>query len=235
MSLIYPIHRSKNRRSVAIKVRDGQVQIHAPWRLSAAKIQQFVASKEDWIQKHLQRQQQQLANLQPRLWQTGERLRWLGRPLELQIVTATRKNCDCEENALIATVTARSNPAKEPKGMIRAWYQQQAKAWLDDFFRDWPADHPLQPSSWEVGNFSSKWGHCSRKGELKFSWKLWLAPEWVVRNVVIHELCHLAEFNHSKSFWTLVARYSDDYEAAEQWLRQHGMTVLNEAYLDYPD
>ncbi|MFC0445648.1 M48 family metallopeptidase [Pseudidiomarina halophila] len=235
MSSIYPIHRSKKRRSVAIKVRDGEVQVHAPWALSETKIQQFVASKEAWIQKHLQRQQQQLAGVQPRNWQAGERLRWLGQPLTLQVRTATRKNCCRENDALIATVTTRSNPEKEPKGIVRAWYQQRAKQWLDDFFSDWPQNHPLQPNSWEVGGFSGKWGHCSRKGELKFSWKLWLAPEWVVRNVVIHELCHLAEFNHSARFWQWVARYSDDYQAAEQWLRQHGMTVLNEAYLDYAD
>ncbi|CAB0151740.1 hypothetical protein PSI9734_02108 [Pseudidiomarina piscicola] len=235
MSLIYPIHRSRRRRSVAIKIRDGEVQVHAPWAVSEAEIQRFVASKQEWIERHRHRQQQQLSGLKRRYWRTGERLRWLGEPLVLEVHVATRKTCERKLAKLVATVTARSNPENEPRGIVRAWYQQHALAWLDAFFAAWPATHPLQPKSWGVGNFSSKWGHCSRAGELKFSWKLWLAPEWIVRNVVIHELCHLAEFNHSARFWQLVARYSDDYQAAEKWLRQHGMTVLNEAYLDYID
>ncbi|KFZ29259.1 hypothetical protein IDAT_04350 [Pseudidiomarina atlantica] len=236
MTAIYPIYRSKRRRTLAIKIRDGQVEIRAPWHLSERRIQAFVAAKHDWINKHLSRQQQQLADFRVRRWQSGERLRWLGEPLTLVVQTHTRKSCRRVANSLQVTVTPRANPQKEPRGMIRQWYQHHAQAWLDAFFvNEWPHDHVLRPQSWGVGHFSSKWGHCTRKGELKFSWKLWLAPEWVVRNVVIHELCHLQEFNHSARFWQLVAQHSEDYQAAEKWLRQHGMTVLNETYLDYRD
>lgn len=235
MSAIYPIQRSRRRRSVAIKVRDGEVVVQAPQHMPERQVYAFVQAKQAWIDRHLAQQREVLEQIAPRQWCNGEHLRWLGEPLQLVVNQATRKSCRRSGDGLVATVTPRSNPSKEPRDLIRKWYQQQAQAWLDEFFQEWPAHHALQPKSWSVGNFSSKWGHCSRRGELKFSWKLWLAPEWVVRNVVIHELCHLREFNHSARFWQLVAAHSDDYQAAEKWLRQHGMTVLNEAYLDYAD
>ncbi|WP_417690381.1 M48 family metallopeptidase [Pseudidiomarina sp.] len=235
MSAIYPIQRSPRRRSIAIKVRDGEVLVQAPQKMPDRQVYAFVQAKQAWIERHLREQRAVLQQLNKRAWQSGERLRWLGEPLQLEVQQASRKSCERIVQNLVATVTPRSNPAKEPRDLVRKWYQQQAQQWLDDFFRAWPSAHELQPKSWSVGSFSSKWGHCNRRGELKFSWKLWLAPEWVVRNVVIHELCHLREFNHSSRFWRLVAGYSNDYQQAEQWLRQHGMTVLNEAYLDYND
>ncbi|RZQ55490.1 hypothetical protein CWI82_08900 [Pseudidiomarina tainanensis] len=235
MSLIYQINRSKKRRNLALKVARGNLEVQAPWHMSEAVIAQFVEQKQDWINKHLNRQRQQLDNLMPRKWRSGERLRWLGQPLKLKVSVATRKTIERYGNELFVTTTARSNSEREPKQTIVNWYKEQAMQWLDQFFSAWSTAHQLNPTSWSIGDFTSKWGHCTRKRELRFSWKLWLAPEWVVLNVVIHELCHLQEFNHSKAFWQLVAQHSPDYEAAEQWLRQHGVTVLNNQYLDFTD
>ncbi|PHR66227.1 MAG: hypothetical protein COA51_02600 [Idiomarina sp.] len=235
MSLIYQINRSKKRRNLALKVAQGKLEVQAPWHMSEATIADFVQQKHEWISKHLNRQQQRLESLTPREWQSGERLRWLGQPLKLKVAVATRKTAERYGSELFVTTTARSNRDHEPKRTVIDWYKAEAIAWLDTFFESWPRTHELNPAGWSVGDFTSKWGHCTRKRELRFTWKLWLAPEWVVRNVVIHELCHLREFNHSKAFWQLVASHSPDYEEAEQWLRQHGVTVLNNHYLDYSD
>ncbi|WP_339878598.1 SprT family zinc-dependent metalloprotease [Pseudidiomarina gelatinasegens] len=235
MTLIYQINRSKRRRNLAIKVAKGKLEIQAPWHMPEATIRAFVNDKHAWIDKHLQRQRRQLDALAPRLWESGERLRWLGEPMTLKVATATRKSVERYGAELFVTKTARSQAVKEPRLTIISWYKRQAEAWLDDFFATWPEHHGLTPSTWSIGDFTSKWGHCTRKQALKFTWKLWIAPPWVVRNVVIHELCHLKEFNHSKAFWRLVQQYSPDYQAAEAWLRQHGVTVLNADYLDYCD
>lgn len=233
MNLSYELKRSRSRRNLALKIQQGQLVVHAPWRLSERDIQRFVEQKREWIERHIERQQQQLAGLVPRQWQTGERLRWLSEPLTLVVQHASRKQIKREAHQLIATMTPRSHADHEPRTLVVNWYKQQAQQWLDDFFAQWPRHHGLNPSGWSVGDFRSKWGHCTRKGELKFTWKLWIAPEWVVRNVVIHELCHLREFNHSAKFWQLVAQHSPDYKEAEKWLRRHGMTVLSADYLDY--
>lgn len=230
----YTIKRSK-RRTLAIKISDGEVSVHAPLRMPERTIATFVHAKQAWIDGHLEQQRQQLQQLPPRRWQQGERLRWLGQPLTLQVFPATRNQVSRQYEFLQVSVSARSNAVQKVPQLVQHWYQQQAQQWLNDFFACWPKDHVLQPTSWSVGSFRSKWGHCTRKGELRFSWKLWLAPEWVVTDVVLHELCHLQEFNHSARFWQLVKRYAPDHERSDHWLRQHGMTVLNDNYLDYSE
>ena len=68
----------------------------------------------------------------------------------------------------------------------------------------------------------SRWGSCSSKHNLNFNWKLILAPPQALDYVVVHELCHLHEFNHSLRFWRLVESQMPDYEAWKKWLKIHG-------------
>ena len=68
----------------------------------------------------------------------------------------------------------------------------------------------------------SRWGSCSAKGNLNFNWKLIMAPPEALRYVVIHELCHRIEFNHSPRFWALVRRQMPEYECWKKWLKAHG-------------
>ncbi len=72
----------------------------------------------------------------------------------------------------------------------------------------------------------TKWGSCSSKGGLNFNCLLLLAPAEVLDYVVVHELCHLLEMNHSKRFWAEVARVYPDYAAARKWLKQNGSALM---------
>ena len=68
----------------------------------------------------------------------------------------------------------------------------------------------------------SRWGSCSSKHNLNFNWKLILAPPEALTYVVIHELCHLKDFNHSPRFWAEVRARMPEYEAWKKWLHTHG-------------
>ena len=72
----------------------------------------------------------------------------------------------------------------------------------------------------------TRWGSCSSKGNLNFNCLLMLCPEWVRDYVVIHELCHRREMNHSPRFWALVAVNCPDYAAARRWLRIEGRAIM---------
>ena len=77
------------------------------------------------------------------------------------------------------------------------------------------------PGRVTVREQKSRWGSCSSKGNLNFNWKLIMAPPQALDYVVIHELCHLYEFNHSPRFWALVAEQMPDYEVWKKWLKAH--------------
>lgn len=78
-----------------------------------------------------------------------------------------------------------------------------------------------------IRNQKTRWGSCSGKGNLNFNCLLMLAPEKVVDYVVVHELCHLIEMNHSKAFWQQVERVMPDYKNYRQWLKDHGNEIMS--------
>ena len=73
----------------------------------------------------------------------------------------------------------------------------------------------------------SRWGSCSSKGNLNFNCLLMLCPPEVIDSVVVHELCHRKELNHSKAFWALVYEAMPDYKTWDKWLRDHGRELIS--------
>ena len=78
----------------------------------------------------------------------------------------------------------------------------------------------------EIRDQRTRWGSCSTRGTLSFNWRLVLAPFDVLDYVVVHELCHLREPNHSRRFWRLVETRRPDWRAHRDWLHQHGPELL---------
>jgi predicted metal-dependent hydrolase len=68
----------------------------------------------------------------------------------------------------------------------------------------------------------SKWGSCNSRAELSFNWRLVFAPKNILEYLIVHEICHIAEMNHSKNFWSLVAKLYPDYKTAKLWLKRNG-------------
>jgi predicted metal-dependent hydrolase len=79
-----------------------------------------------------------------------------------------------------------------------------------------------------VKSQKSKWGSCSSERNLNFNWKLLLAPEEILDYVVIHEVCHLKQLNHSSKFWDLVDIECPNHKEIRAWLRENGGTILNQ-------
>jgi predicted metal-dependent hydrolase len=73
-----------------------------------------------------------------------------------------------------------------------------------------------------VGDASSRWGSCASSGNIKYSWRLVMAPERVLDYVVAHEVAHLVEMNHSQRFWRVVETLHPDYAQERDWLKRHG-------------
>lgn len=230
----YTVRRSQKRRTIGITIKHGEVKVSAPAHVAAKDIEHFIVSKQDWIQRHLQAQQQRLSALPQRQWQHGETLYWLGQPLELEVREGHRNTIAAIDKKLAIRVARRSqNPAHQVKRLVARWFKEQAEIWLEQCFAERLPAFKDQPNGWRVANYTAKWGACSQRGELSFSWRLFAAPPWVVDYVVVHELCHLRHFNHSAEFWQLVGHHYATYPDAERWLKDHGHTLLNDNIFSY--
>jgi len=102
------------------------------------------------------------------------------------------------------------------------WLRGQARADLADATAGHAAASGAEISALRIGDARSRWGSCTQRGVLSFSWRLILAPPSVLDYLAAHEVAHLAEMNHGPAFWRLVARLDPNFEAARAWLKTHG-------------
>ena len=114
-------------------------------------------------------------------------------------------------------------PDSDPdvRAAIRATLSNVALERIRERLNEYAPRMGVIPGRVAIREQKSRWGSCSRKGNLNFNWKLVMAPPAVLDYVVIHELCHLIEFNHSPRFWSLVEGQMPEYEVWKKWLKEH--------------
>ena len=133
---------------------------------------------------------------------------------EVDAIVAGQKDWILAEKARLA-------PPMEPADRIRLSREAKDRicARIEHFA---PMLGDKRPGRITIREQKTRWGSCSRKANLNFNWKLIRAPQEALDYVVIHELCHLYEFNHSPRFWRLVASVQPDYAVWKTWLAQNG-------------
>jgi hypothetical protein len=103
--------------------------------------------------------------------------------------------------------------------------KQQALQLAREKIRQWNAHYNFLPKKITIKNQKTRWGSCSKKGNLNFNYKIIHLPGRLVDYLAVHELCHLKEFNHSKNFWALVGQGVPDYKKLRRELRGFGISL----------
>ena len=102
-------------------------------------------------------------------------------------------------------------------------YRENALSLVEDKARQLSEEHSYSYNKINIKNQKTRWGSCSRKGNLNFNYKILFLPERIQEYIVAHELCHLREFNHSKKFWKLVSKMVPDYTVVKSDLKKSGI------------
>jgi predicted metal-dependent hydrolase len=110
--------------------------------------------------------------------------------------------------------------------IIEQWLRLQAKELFTTKAQRLSVTLGVKYYKLAVRSAKTRWGSCSPSGNLSFNWKLIMAPEEVINYVVVHELCHLIELNHSKKFWHLVEQRCPQWRLHRKWLRIHQMELM---------
>jgi predicted metal-dependent hydrolase len=213
---IAKIIRSKRRSIALIVERDGSLVVRAPLQANDGTIRRLVESKADWIRLT----QEKARKLGPapvhKKFVEGEEFWFLGQPYRLEIVKG-------RQTPLYLDGSFRMSPATRPKARLafENWYKKQAKAHIPQRVSQLAAQHGFEYQRIRITSARTRWGSCSTRGTLSFTWRLVMAPENMIDYVIVHELVHLHIHNHSKEFWEQVGLLMPDYKAKRLWLKKN--------------
>lgn len=223
------IIKSKKRKTAEISIdQQGKVIIRVPQRMSLARAQELVQHKADWIIKHLE-QRAALAPPLERRFVHGEQFLYLGRTLTLDVGDHTARStaCELQNDHLVIRVKhsmqEQAQIAEEVRKSLERWYREEAELLLSERSELYAVKFGFLYNSVTVRTQRKRWGSCDSRGNIRYNWKLIMAPVYLIDYVIVHELCHLREMNHSKRFWQLVEKILPDYQERRKQLKLQGM------------
>lgn len=207
------IIRSARRRRVAFTIRpeDGRLSVLAPQRLSVAEIARIVASNAELVAKLKERFARTNARRTVPRFAEGGQFHYLGQLYPLRL---TRRVLAFDDAFLVP-----EGEEEAIRGSLETIYRRLAEKLLEEKVPAFAARHGLTCGRVRVGGAKGRWGSCSRDGNLNFSWRLVRWPEPVVDYVIVHELAHRIELNHSDRFWREVERMCPGYREQDRFLR----------------
>jgi len=209
------IIRSK-RRTLGLQVLpDKTVLIKVPLRISVKDITRFIDEHTGWIEKQLCHIATLPVNSKKK-YKNGENFFYLGTLHTLEVGDFTE--IMAKDNKILFPEFLKFRIEKE----LTSWYIKQAKALITEQV-EWNATQMKTPyQSISFADTKSRWGACTHDNRLQFNWRLVMAPFLVIRYVVIHELVHTVEKNHSADFWSRVKVCSPSHKLQRKWLKEHG-------------
>ncbi|CAA6823510.1 MAG: Putative predicted metal-dependent hydrolase, partial [uncultured Sulfurovum sp.] len=186
---------------------------------SLKEIKSFVSKKSPWITKHLEKQKVKKVNAQI---ETGSLLYYLGERYlvsveeELGLKKSTLEFVD----STFVIKTHIGITQEEILWHINMFYKKKAMELIEPMVEEWSAKMELFPTFVGYRKAKTRWGSCSSRDRVSFSYYLMKLPLSLVEYVVVHELAHIKHKNHSADFWSLVESYLADYKQKEEKIRE---------------
>lgn len=217
--LIDNIVRSK-RKTLSISIGpDLIIRVKAPYWVTNHEIEEFIVKNREWIKNKLS-QMSKRPKAEPKKFMNGEKFLFLGKEVQLRFSLG--------EDFIITDsdeLLAPSLFADDPRDMVIEWYKKQAGRIINERCALLSKTVGVKPAKIKINSASSRWGSCSRKGNLNFTWRLIMAPLTVVDYVVLHELVHLIHHNHSREYWAVISKLMPNYMEAEKWLKKNHIYI----------
>jgi predicted metal-dependent hydrolase len=202
-----------------------RVQVRAPLEVNAATVAEIVLKRAPWILKHLRALENRPPKQPPPGYVNGTTHWYLGHPYPLQVESLVgtelaREQVKLDKTALIVW-TRNPHNARRVEALVEGWYHQQAEvifaerlALMLPRFQQFAVPMP----SLKMRRMKARWGSCGTNGVITLNLKLMQAELASIDYVIVHELCHLIEHNHSKRYYALLGKMMPDWRARRQRL-----------------
>ena len=215
----YSVKYSK-RRTLALEIKKAQLLVRAPNGTPQGMIDQFIAQKKHWIEKHIEEQKHNLQKRSNPL-SLGEGLLF-GERLPITALKGSKSEISVDGAGIQITVGTRvKEPDAKQRQLLESLLKEQFEAYLKHKVAYYSEHMGIAFKDWKVRSYKRRWGSCNARKELSFNLFLVQAPHWVIDSVIIHELAHCRHLNHGPRFWQLVERFDANHQEASNWLKQH--------------
>jgi predicted metal-dependent hydrolase len=208
--------RNPRARRYVLRLRpDGVARVTVPRGGSQAEAMRFAERNRSWLGQQVEK----LASRPKgrREWLLGTEILLRGEAVKIQAGT----NGETGTIQLGSETVRADNLSGDLRGLIERHLRNLASNEFPARVRELAAIHQLKVNRVTVRNQRTRWGSCSRRGALSLNWRLIQAPPFVRDYVILHEMAHLREMNHSPRFWREVEKLCPEYRTAETWLRKH--------------
>lgn len=183
---------------------------------------EFVQQNVDWIARKWRKYGEYRDQAPDRTFEPGETFPYQGDDRILRIRNVDKPEITNEEIVLVKRLVKKSSIQDE----LEAFFREQARAVFEETALKYAEQMNVGYEGLAVRNQRTRWGSCSPKQNLSFNWRLIMAPPEIAEYVVVHELAHLREQNHTKRFWRIVREQLPDYRERANWLEKHGVELI---------
>jgi predicted metal-dependent hydrolase len=218
MKLDYEVIFSK-RSTIGITVeRDRRVVVHAPQGARAEVISAAMERKRFWIWEKLGDHRKYGRQTAVKEFVAGETFLFLGQNFPLELVRDLRGEVCLKGNHFELSRTERVSG----RDLFRRWYLAEARKRISPCAGSLATAMGVEFKRISMRDLKYSWASCSPGGTLTFSWRIVQAPAVVIDYLIVHELAHVLEPNHSREFWNIVAVHAPSWERAKEWLKRNG-------------
>ena len=217
--------RTDRKRSALIYLEGEVIKVRVPKSLSDGRVRELITKRTPWIKTKL-KEVFERPIVKPKEYVSGEAFAYLGRNYRLKIVVGDEPSIKLKGGYIRATVLKADKTAQATiRSMLVSWYRQHAETRLGEKTDRLAKIVGVQPNSITVKDYKSRWGSCSKSGDISYNWRIILTPHRIVDYVVVHELCHMLEHNHSDRYWRHVKQYVSDWRECRDWLRAESSSL----------
>jgi len=214
------IKSKRRRKTISLHIREsGEIVIRAPLKASKREIEEFIREREAWVVEKLSEEKERRKELQ-KAFVPGEKFLYLGECYPLEIDESTHKELPLRLS--FGKFVLNGDHIEEARNLLIDWYKREAKEKIEGRVRYYSDRFNLFPKGTKITSAKSRWGSCSRDDRLSFSWRIIMAPLRIIDYILVHELVHIREKNHSRNFWAALEKILPDYRERRVWLKKNG-------------
>jgi hypothetical protein len=217
MNIDYSIVYTKRKTISIIVERDRRVIVRAPINTKKEVIEKEIIKRKRLIQDKINHNQKYPIDKQPKEFVSGESILYLGKNYKLFVVDENIEDVVFDSKFFIS----KSNQHKANK-IFREWYIKSANEIIVPKAEEIAKKIGVKYNSLNILDLKYRWGSCTPKDNIHFNWRLIKAPMTVIEYIIVHELTHLLESNHTPEFWNRVAAQLPNYTKARNWLKEYG-------------